>query len=425
MPELARFLDQFKVRFAQPCRRQGLERYVTGLLSEHPNKNCQTLASVLPQTTDQRLHNLLTDLDWDEVDLNRQRVQLMDHLATEGDGALIFDDTGFAKQGHHSAGVARQYSGTLGKVANCQVTVNCHYAERTIGWPVNTRLYLPQEWIDAPERCRQAHIPEGTVFQTKPQIALDLLDQARQWGVEASVVVSDGDYGDNPHFLDGLEARDQLYVAAIRKDFSVAATAHGPVQQAGTLLAQTPRKLWRSIAWREGSRGWLRARFIAVRCWRVDGQDHRRIGWLIGQRSKAGTREEYRYFWSNGGPKLRLETMAEYAHRRYWVEQFHEESKELLGWDQFQGRRYDAFHRQAVLTMLSFSFLVWLEFHQRQTRKLRGRIQAAFSPSTGSTAAVLGLGAATDRRLDAGRCRSLSGGPTNGRTNSRQVDLTK
>ena len=96
---------------------------------------------------------------------------------------MIFDDTGFAKQGRCSVGVAWQYSGTLGKTANCQITVNCHYAERTLAWPVATRLYLPAPWANDADRRKKAKVPDDVTFQTKPQIALDLLDRAKQWGV--------------------------------------------------------------------------------------------------------------------------------------------------------------------------------------------------------------------------------------------------
>ena len=155
LPELAEFLAPFRVHFHRSEGPQALERYLTGLLTEHPNKNCDTIAQVVPGTSEQRLQGLLTAIDWDEDDLNRQRVQDMLRLPTEGDGVLIFDDTGFAKQGRCSVGVARQYSGTLGKVGNCQVTVNCHYAERTVAWPVATRLYLPESWAhDAGRRGR-------------------------------------------------------------------------------------------------------------------------------------------------------------------------------------------------------------------------------------------------------------------------------
>ena len=152
-----------------------------------------------PGTSEQRLQGLLTAIAWDENDLNRQRVQDMLRLPTEGDGVLIFDDTGCAKQGRCSVGVARQYSGTLGKVGNCQVTVNCHYAERTIAWPVATRLYLPTLWAHDADRRAKAKVPEEVTFQTKPQIALDLLDRALEWGVRCACVTADADYGDNPN----------------------------------------------------------------------------------------------------------------------------------------------------------------------------------------------------------------------------------
>src|SRR4051794_22656690 len=176
LPALAEFLAPFRAHFHRSEGPQALERYLTGLLTEHPNKNCDTLAQVVPGTSEQRLQGLLTAMAWDEEDLNRQRVQILLTLPTEGDGVLIFDDTGFAKQGKHSVGVAWQYSGTLGKTGNCQVTVNCHYAERTIAWPVATRLYLPQLWAHDTDRRAKAKVPKDVTFQTKPQIALELLD---------------------------------------------------------------------------------------------------------------------------------------------------------------------------------------------------------------------------------------------------------
>src|SRR5215472_15428979 len=176
LPELDEFLRPCHVHFSRSEGRQSLERYLTGLLTEHNNKNCDTIAQVVPGTNQQRLHNLLTGIAFDDGDLNDQRIRTLRQLPSEGDAVLIFDDTGFAKQGHCSVGVQRQYSGTLGKTGNCQVTVNCHYAEATLAWPVSTRLYLPERWADDPLRRQKAHVPVDVTFQTKPQIALALLD---------------------------------------------------------------------------------------------------------------------------------------------------------------------------------------------------------------------------------------------------------
>jgi SRSO17 transposase len=378
MPELEEYLRPFHVHFARSEATHALERYLTGMLTEHPNKNCDTLAQVVPDTSEQSLQGLLTTMAWDHDDLNRQRVEALLRLDTEGDAALVFDDSGFAKQGKSSVGVQRQYSGTLGKVGNCQVTVNCHYAERTLAWPVSTRLYLPKEWADDRPRCDKAKVPEEVTFATKPRIALDLLDSTDSMGVPYSCVVADADYGDNPNFLLGLESRNKPYVVAVRKDFLVALTADGPAVAAEVVLAGPPARAWRTIRWREGSRGWLRGRFRATRCWRAPSEGAARVaGWLIGERTSAGERK---YHWSNFDEGASLEGMAEYAHRRYSVEKFHEEAKGLLGWDQYQGRLWSGFHRNSVLVMLAYSFLVIQEFKQRQEVTLRGRPRGDYSP---------------------------------------------
>jgi SRSO17 transposase len=388
LPELAEFLAPLRVHFTQGPSAETLRQYLTGLLSEHPNKNCDTLAAVVPATNEQQFNHLLTDMVWDETALNRQRIARMQTLPSEGDGVLIFDDTGFEKRGRHSVGVARQYTGTAGKVTNCQVTVNCHYAERTLAWPVATRLYLPQAWAADVERRRQAHVPAGVVFETKAEIALALLDEAKACGVRHACVTCDADYGDNPNFLNGLEQRGERHVVAVRADFSVT-LGRGPqslVQRAAAVLVAQPRRDWRTIAWRQGAKGWWRAKFVALRCWRVDGDGTRHVGWLIGQRPGRGQHGDWKYFWSDFPAHTPLAVLVEYAHRRHWVEQYHEEAKTELGWDQYQGRRWDGFHRHAITVMLSYSFLVWLEARQRQQRKVRGRPRSAFSPASGPPA---------------------------------------
>ena len=397
-PELAAFLEPFRVQFTRPEPRRALDRYLTGLLTEHPNKNCDTLAAVVPGTTGQRLQGLLTAMRWDHDALNRQRVGRMLALPTEGDGVLVFDDTGFAKQGRHSVGVARQYSGTLGKTGNCQVAVNCHYAERTLAWPVATRLYLPRAWADDAGRLTKAKVPGGVAFRTKPEIALALLDQAKAWGVRWACVTADCDYGDNPNFLAGLEGRGERYVVAVRADFAVASAASGgAAARVDAAVAGVAARAWRVIRWREGSRGWLRGRFAAVRCWRQTADGARHPGWLIGEDGADGRR---RYYWSNFGPGEPLVRLVEYAHRRHWVERFHEEAKGLLGWDQYQGRLWVGFHRHAALVLLAYSFLVWREWQQRQQPR-PGRPRRAFSPSAGPAAGPATAGASLGERLAA------------------------
>jgi SRSO17 transposase len=391
LPELKEFLGSFRVRFRRPEGAGTLERYMTGLLTELPHKNCDTIAQAVPGTSEQRLQEFLTNMQWDEEDLNRQRVQHMIAEATLSDGVLVLDDTGFPKQGRASVGVARQYSGTLGKVGNCQLAVTCCYTDPQASWPVAAQLYLPQAWAADPARRGQARVPEEGTFRTKPEIALGLLDQARGWGVPHRCVVADADYGDNPNFLAGLESRQERYVVGVRADLRVSPQrrATSPVQRADHTLRALPRWQWRTIRWRQGTKGWLRKKFVAVRCWRVTREGQRHVGWLLGERATRGQPEERQYYWSNLPTAAPLEELAGYAHRRYAVEQFHEEAKRELGWDQYQGRLWPGFHRHAVTVMLAYSFLVWLELRQRGRQRQRGRPRDPFSPSPGSASARL------------------------------------
>jgi SRSO17 transposase len=190
--------------------------------------------------------------------------------------------------------VARQSSGTLGQVGHGQMAVTCGYTDARATWPVAVRLYLPQTWADDPERRQQARVPAEIPVQTKPAIALALLDQARAWGVPHRGVVADADDGDHPHFLTGLEARQEPSVVAVRTDFPVRVgqALTSPVWRADERLQSVPRWPWRTVRWRRGTTGWLRKKCVAVRGWRVtsDGPGHE--GWLVGERVTQGQPEE-------------------------------------------------------------------------------------------------------------------------------------
>jgi SRSO17 transposase len=184
-----------------------LELYPTGQLTELPNKNCDTMTQTIPGTSEPQLQALLTNIQWDEQDRNRQRMKKMSADATLDDGMLVLDDAGFPKLREALVGMARQYAGALGKVGNDQIAVTCGNTDAQATWPIAVRLYPPQAWADDLARREKARVPDVVTFQTKPEIAVALLDQTWAGGVLHRCVMTDAGYGDTPHFLTALEAR--------------------------------------------------------------------------------------------------------------------------------------------------------------------------------------------------------------------------
>jgi SRSO17 transposase len=180
LPELADFLKPFAPLFRRHTSQDSMERYLTGLLTDLPHKTCDTIAQVIAGTSTERLQHLLTDAAWDPLALDEARVKQMLVLHPVTEGILVFDDTGLPKQGCASVGVAPQYSGTRGKIGNCQVVVSAEYladdpaSSTPFHWPVSGQLFLPEAWIQDAERCKQGGVPEEISQQTKPEIALGL-----------------------------------------------------------------------------------------------------------------------------------------------------------------------------------------------------------------------------------------------------------
>lgn len=384
--DLAEFLVPFAGLVRRSESRHALERYTTGLLADTADKTAAALGRVVPATNAQQLQELLTRTAWDASAMDRLRVTTMVARASVGDGVVIIDDTGFAKKGTHSVGVARQYSGTLGRVDNCQVLVTAHYVDRVFDWPITARLYLPEEWSTDAARCAVAQVPPKVRFQTKGAMALELLDLARTAGVPATTVVSDTGYGEQPTFLDGLEARDLAYVVAVpsptrfRRAADVAADpgdvpvpyqGHGrprkgptlaarlPGTAAAVLLAAVAPQAWKTVAWRTGTKGALVKQCARVRVYRTAqrGQAHASHGWLLGERPLPGHTGDAKYYYAWGLDGRTLGDLLELMHIRWVVERFYQDAKGELGLDAYEGRRWPGLHRHVALVMLAHSYL--------------------------------------------------------------------
>ena len=211
-------LEHFLADLVEPLgrseRRHWADVYVRGLLLDGERKSIEPLAARVPDGNVQALQQLVGQSPWEWLPVWERLAQRMT-AELEPEPAWVVDDTGFPKQGAHSVGVARQYSGTLGKVGNCQVAVSLHHVgeqgHAVLGW----RLYLPARWATDPVRRKAAGIPETVTFQPKWQLGLNLIDQARTWGLSDRLVVADAGYEDATEFRDGLEARGLAYVVGI------------------------------------------------------------------------------------------------------------------------------------------------------------------------------------------------------------------
>jgi len=399
LPELATYLKPFAPLFRRSTSRASVERYLTGLLTDLPRKNCDTIAAAVAGTSTERLQHLLTDATWEPQALDQQRVRAL-VAQSPPQGILVLDDTGLPKQGRSSAGVARQYSGTLGKVANCQVVVSAHYvadeptSSAPVHWPLTAQLYLPEAWATAQTRRAKVHVPSEVLFQTKPELALALVDQARAWGVPFAWVVADAGYGDNPTFLHGLDDRQVAYVVGISSPFGVRLPAEvhaaalglpsrprgrgqpkkprpAPLYEARAVLAALAEDRWQPSTWRAHDDVVLRKQFAAVRVhWATGGApfstSHHRVstgpeGWLLGERPVPGERGDLKWYFSTLPAATPLHRLVEVAHSRWPIEQFYEDAKGACGLDHYQGRRWDGLHRHLALVMLAYSFLA----HQR------------------------------------------------------------
>ena len=387
--DLVTFLEPFGRLVRRSESRAARERYTTGLLSGVDRKNASELGRSMPGTNGQKLQEFLTRTAWAPWEMDELRIEYMRTYATVDDGVLIFDDTGLPKKGTASVGVTRQYSGTLGRVDNCQVVVTAHYVDRVFDWPVTARLYLPKSWTEDSARRKRAQVPESISFQTKGEIALELVDRARTAQVPFRVIVVDAGYGDQPVFLDGLVERQIPHVAAVSgairfrlavevdrdpgdgtppphagagrpKKASTLKTRIAP-QEAAMLMDELPAETWHRVAWRNGTKGPLVKEFALVEVFRSGRRgEHLPVrGWLLGERpiGKADRLEQRKYYFIWKLSELAVEDLVDLAHVRWVIERFYQDAKGELGFDHYEGRLWSGFHRHVALVMLAHSYL--------------------------------------------------------------------
>ncbi|WP_374228582.1 IS701 family transposase [Pseudonocardia sp. ICBG162] len=355
LDEIARLIGS---RFARSEPRANAVAYVRGLLSERERKNSWTISEQAGQPVPDPMQRLLSTTDWDpDAVRDDLRTYVVAHLGDRA-GILVVDETGFLKKGDRSAGVARQYTGTAGRIENAQVGVFLTYATPHGRTFLDGELYLPKAWTEDRPRCDRAGIPADREFRTKPELAVEMIARAIDGGVPASWVTGDAVYGQHYRLRKSLEDRQMSYVLAIPSNQRVIAKTTssiiGSEYRADALIAGLPATAWRSRSAGAGSKGdrryaWARARINGER-------DPDAEYWLLARRSLTAP-SELAYYLCHTPKRVALSELARVAGARWAIEETFQTAKGQTGLDHYQVRQYTGWYRHITLSMLAHAFL--------------------------------------------------------------------
>lgn len=342
-------------RFARREVQRRAWAYLRGLLSPIERKNGWQIAEVNGETTPYGVQHLLGRAQWDaEAVRDDLRSYLVEHLG-EPQAVLVVDETGFLKKGQHSAGVARQYSGTAGRVENCQIGVFVTYASSRGHALLDRELYVPQSWSTDSARCEHAGIPEERPFATKPQLAQQMLKRTLDAAVPAAWVAGDSVYGDNRALRAWLEERTQAYVFAISGKEYVGRTERQ--WRITTLLAMEEEEGWVRLQAGEGTKGprWYDWRWLPL----AAPEQARWRRWLVVRRSLSDPTERTAYV-VYAPDTTTLAAVVPVIGRRWTIEQCFEEAKGEVGLDQYEVRQWTGWYRHISLAMWAYALLTVL-----------------------------------------------------------------
>ena len=408
--DLNAWLEPFVAGLGDRRRRRMCPLYVAGLIGPGDRKSIQPMAAREEAAGYDQLHHFVASGLWDSAPLEMALLREADRLVGGDAAFLIIDDTALPKKGKHSVGVAPQYATSLGKNANCQTLVSTTLAQGEVPVMIGLKLFLPESWTSDPARLDRARVPATErSARTKPQIALEEIDRVRAAGVRFGCVLADAGYGLSAPFRQALSERGLRWAVGVggrQKVYPLDVGLIFPVFGRGRprqhaipdvkslsaekTLAQAP---WRSVSWRRGTKGMLKARFAAVRIRIADGTPQR-IGdmgqqhmpgeeaWLIGEHRSTGERK---YYLSNLAADASLKTLAGAVKARWACEQAHQQLKEELGLDHFEGRSWIGLHRHALMAMIAYAFLQSRRLTQAGGKKKSLRPTPSTQPASDPT----------------------------------------
>ena len=378
---------------AQRCeQRKWAGVYVRGLMLEGRRKSIEPMAARLPEGDEQGLQQFVNQSPWrwEIVRANLAR-RMVDAIAPE---AWIVDDTGFVKKGRWSVGVARQYSGTLGRVDNCQVGVSISAATDRASCPVNWRIFLPEAWDQDAERRAKAHLPDDIFHAPKWRLALDMLDEAAGWGLRPPLVCADAGYGEITALRSGLDEREIPYILQVKHGTSAYRPEVRPELRPWKGLGRLPVARYHAkpcsvrelvidagveqaveVCWRQGTRGAMTSRFVALRVRPANIELRRQaantdselpLRWLLAE-WPAGAEQPTDYWLSSLPADTPIAELVGLGKLRWRIEHDYRELKDVLGLDHFEGRSYRGWHHHVTLVSIAHGFLT-LERQRPRTR---------------------------------------------------------
>lgn len=381
--KLSKFLDYVTDGMGRPERRRALSCYLAGLLLEGGRKTHIAMAGRLVdneteiEAMRQRLQQCVSISSWADSEVRRRVAQKLEQEL--GPEVFIVDDTGFPKKGHHSVGVARQYSGTLGRVDNCQIATSLHVASDEASGCIGMQLYLPQEWASDVRRRQRAGVPDDIVFKRKWELAIDLLDDALSWGLPSRLMLADSGYGDSTEFRDALTERGCPYLVGLSAERLVwppgsnprlprkkpgqpgrPATRYRDGDQSPTPISHIAKGMrYRSYSFTDGQRGTKTARFAFERVHLAEkhtkGRPPSAELWLIAEHRPGN--DEYKFYVSDLPATTPKRELARLVKLRWRVERDYQEMKSQVGLDHFEGRTWRGFHHHATLCATAHAFL--------------------------------------------------------------------
>jgi SRSO17 transposase len=382
---LTRWLDQFKDCFGHRAQHVSLRQYVDGLLGDSARKSMSAMLDRVSEPTSyQAFQHFITHAPWEAETLWRR----LRRVTPERAGVLILDETSFPKSGPHSVGVARQYCGALGKVANCQVAVTAALWTGGRAWPLGALLYLPESWTSDVVRRAAARIPAAIGFQEKWRLALTLVRRIRAAGFTLTAVVADAEYGDNSTVRQALHRLRLPYALGISPTLTVfrgtprlridRAQAKPRNRRDGwpdqapvavrALSDALPARAWRRVTWRNGTNPPWEADFVATRVTPATDWRQRRLApeiWLLCERGLGPTGRRRHYFVSLPATAT-LARLVRLAHHRWAIEQHYQDFKTELGLGHFEGRSYPGWQHHIVISAVAYAFL---QTERRQPRR--------------------------------------------------------